>query len=100
MKKRKLNSHIVNYIDSMFSTGSKSSSNQYSFHGGSVGKESACNTGDPGLIPGWERCPGEGNGNLFQHSCLENLMDRGSWLSYNPWDHKEFDTTEWLTLSL
>ena len=32
------------------------------FLGGSDGKESACNAGDPGLIPGWRRCPGEGNG--------------------------------------
>ena len=94
MKKTKLNSHFVNYIDSMFSTGSKSSSNQYSFHGGSVGKESACNAGDPGSIPGWERYPEEGNGNPLQYSCLVNPMDRGTWLSYNPWDHKDFNTTE------
>ena len=31
-----------------------------------------------GLIPGWERSPGEGNGNPFQYSCLENPMDRGA----------------------
>ena len=42
----------------------------------SVGKESACNAGDPGSIPGWGRSPGEGNGNPFQCSCLENPMDR------------------------
>ena len=36
------------------------------FPAGSVGKESACNAGDPGLIPGWERSPGEGNGNPLQ----------------------------------
>ena len=40
-------------------------------------KESACNTGDPDLIPGLRRSPGEGNGNLFQYSYLENPMDRG-----------------------
>ena len=34
---------------------------------------------DTGLTPGWGRSPGEGNGNLLQYSCLENLMDRGSW---------------------
>ena len=45
----------------------------------SVGKESACNAGDPGLILGWGRSPGEGNGNPLQYSCLENPMDRGSW---------------------
>ena len=43
------------------------------------GKESACNAGDPGLIPWWERGPGEGNGNPLQYSCLENPMDRGAW---------------------
>ena len=45
----------------------------------SDGKESACNSGDPGLIPGLERSPGEGNGNPLQYSCLENPMDRGAW---------------------
>ena len=49
------------------------------FPGGSGGKESACNSGDLSLIPGLERSPGEGKGNLFQHSCLENPMDRGAW---------------------
>ena len=43
----------------------------------SVGKESACNAGDPGFIPGLGRSPGEGNGNPLQYSCLENPMDRG-----------------------
>ena len=45
----------------------------------SVGKESACNAGDPGLIPGLGRSPGEGNGNPFQYSCLGNPIDRGAW---------------------
>ena len=45
----------------------------------SVGKESACRGGDPGSIPGSERSPGEGNGNLLQDSCLEDPMDRGVW---------------------
>ena len=40
--------------------------------------ESACNTGDLGLIPGLRRSPGEGNGNPLQYSCLENPMDRGA----------------------
>ena len=44
-----------------------------------VGKESAYGAGDPGLIPGWERSPGEGNGNPLQYSCLGNPMDRGAW---------------------
>ena len=46
------------------------------FPGGSDCKESACNVGDPGLIPGLGRSPGEENGNLLQYSCLENSMGR------------------------
>ena len=46
------------------------------FPGGSDGKEYACNVGDPGLIPGSGRSPGEGNGNPLLYSCLENPMDR------------------------
>ena len=52
------------------------------FPGGSVVKEYACNAGDAGdigLIPGSETSPGEGHGNPFQYSCLENPMDRGAW---------------------
>ena len=45
----------------------------------SVSKESACDAGDLGLIPGLGRSPGEGNGNPLQYSCLENPMDRGAW---------------------
>ena len=48
------------------------------FPGGSDGKASACNAGDPGPIPGSGRSPGEGNGNPLQHSCLENRMDGGT----------------------
>jgi len=51
----------------------------YGFLGGSDGKASACNAGDPGSIPGLGGSPGEGNGNPLQHSCLENPMDRGAW---------------------
>ena len=50
-----------------------------SFDGGSDSKESACNVGDLGLIPGLGRSPGEGNGNPLQYSCLENPMDGGAW---------------------
>ena len=49
------------------------------FPGGSDSKESACNVGDLGLIPGSGRFPGEGNDNPLQYSCLENSMDRGAW---------------------
>ena len=59
--------------------------------GGSDGKESACNAGDLGSIPGLRRSPGEENGNPLQNSCLENPMDRGAW------GHKQSGTTERLT---
>ena len=49
------------------------------FPGGSDGKESAYNAGDPGSVPGLGRSPGEGNGYLLQYSCLENPMNRGVW---------------------
>ena len=49
------------------------------FPGGSDGKESARNAGDPGSIPGSGRSPGEGNGNPLQYPCLENPMDGGAW---------------------
>ena len=58
---------------------------QWGFPGGSDGKESACNAGDPGLILGLGNSPGEGNGNPLQYSYLENPMDRG----YSEWDRKE-----------
>ena len=57
-------------------------------------KESACNAGDTGLIPGSGRSPGEENGNSCQYSCLANSMDRGSWQAYSSWGHKESNTTE------
>ena len=50
------------------------------FPGDSDSKESVCNSGDPGLIHGLGRAPGEGNGNLLQYSYLEKpIMDRGAW---------------------
>ena len=49
------------------------------FSGGSENKESACNVGDLGSIPGLGRFPGEGNGNSFQYSCLGNPMERRAW---------------------
>ena len=54
--------------------------------------ESACNAGDPGLIPELGRSPGEGNGNLLQYSYLENY-------TYRLWGHKESHTAERLILS-
>ena len=49
------------------------------FPAGSAGKESACNAGDLGSIPGLGRSPEEGNSYAFQYSGLENPMDRGAW---------------------
>ena len=49
------------------------------FPGGSVVKNPPAIAGDQGSIPGSGRSPGEGNGNLFQYSCLGNAMDRGAW---------------------
>ena len=66
--------------------------------GGSVGKESACNVGELGLISGSRRSPGEGNGYPLQHSCLEDPMDRRAWWPQSM-RYKESDPTEWLPLS-
>ena len=55
---------------------------------GSAGKESTCNAGDLGSIPGLERSPGEGKGYPLQYSGLENSMD------YSPWGRKQSDTTD------
>ena len=51
---------------------------QEDFPAGSDAKESACNAGDLGSIPGLRRSSGEGNGNPVQYSCLENSTDRGA----------------------
>ena len=67
---------------------------------GSDSKESACNAGDSGSIPGSGRSPGEGNSYLLQFSCLENSMNRGAWRAKSPWGPKESDTVEQITLSI
>ena len=64
------------------------------FPGGSDGKESACNVGDLGSIPGSEISPGEGHGNPVQYSCLENQHRQRSLAGYRPWGRKELDVTE------
>ena len=65
------------------------------FPGGSAGKESACNVGDLGSIPGLGRSPGEGKGYLLQYSGLENPMD-----CIVHWGCKELDMTERLSLHI
>ena len=66
----------------------------WGFSGGSAGKESICNAGDPGSIPGWGRSPGEGISSPLQYSCLENPHGQRSLAGYSPWVCKESDTTE------
>ena len=63
------------------SSGHRTGKGQFSFQSqsGSDGKVSACNAGDPGLIPGLGRSPREGNSNPLQDSCLENPTDGGAW---------------------
>ena len=76
---------------------SKTETHQFSllFHR----KESTCNAGDLGFIPGSERSPGEGNGNPLQDSCLKNPHGQRSLAGYSPRGSKELDMTEWLTLA-
>ena len=64
------------------------------FPGSPGSKESTCNEGDLGSIPGLGRSPGEGNGNPLQHPCLENPHGQRSLVGDSPWGHKELDTTE------
>ena len=64
------------------------------FPGDTSGKESTCNTGDTGLIPGSGRSPGGGHGNPLQYSCLENSMDRGARWATVQRAAKESDMTE------
>ena len=64
------------------------------FCGGSDSKESACNAGDPGLISGLIRSSGEGTGYLIQYSLPGEFHGLKILVGYNPWGHKERDTTE------
>ena len=67
------------------------------FPSGSDGKQSACNVGYLGLIPGLGRSPGGGHGNPLQYSCLENPHGLRSLAGYSPWGCKESDMTELLS---
>ena len=60
------------------------------FPGGSDDKVSACNVGDPGLIPVLGRSSGVGNGNQLQYSCLENPIDRVAWWATVHGDAKSY----------
>ena len=68
--------------------------------GGSDGKESSCNTGDPGSFLGQERSPGEGNGYQLQYSCMENSKARVASQLLGSIGWQELNKTECLTLSL
>ena len=67
------------------------------FSGGSDNKESACNVGDLGSIPGLGRFLGGGHGNSLQYSCLENPHGQRNLSGYSPWSCKESDMTEHLS---
>ena len=67
---------------------------KHTFPGGSDGKLSAYNAGDPGSIPGLGRSPGEGNGNPFQYSCPGESHGRRSLVGYSPWGCEQLDMTE------
>ena len=69
----------------------------WGFPGSSDNKESACNAGDPGSIPGSGRSPGEGNGCTLQSVFLPGER---SLSGYSPWGGKDLEMTEQLTLSL
>ena len=70
----------------------------FSYHGGSDVKDSACNAGDLGLIPGLGRFPGGRHSNPLQYSCLENPRGQRSLVSYSPRVCKESDMTERLSM--
>ena len=66
------------------------------FPGRPDNKESACNAGDLGLIPGLGKSPGGGHGNPLQYSCLENPCGQRSLVGYSPCGHKESEMTDQL----
>ena len=67
------------------------------FSGDSDGKESTCNVGDRGSIPGLGRSPGEEHGNPLQYFCLEDLHGQRKLAGYNPWSRKELGMAEQLS---
>ena len=68
-----------------------------SFFGGSDSKESTCNAGNLGSIPGLGGSPGGGNGNPLWYSCLESPHGQRDLVGYSPCGHKKLDTTERLS---
>ena len=70
------------------------------FPGGSDGKESTCNGGDAGSIPGLGRSSGGGHGNPLQYSCLQNPHGQRSLVGYSPWGRKGLDMIEQLSIHI
>ena len=68
------------------------------FPGGTVVKSPPANAGDAGSIPGSARSSGDGNGNLLRYSCLGSPMEQRSLAGYSPWEGKELDTPEQLSM--
>ena len=71
----------------------------HSFSGDSVGKESTCNTGDLGSMPGLGKSPGGGHGNPLQHSCLENPHEQRRLAGCSPWGCTELNTTKQVSIA-
>ena len=69
------------------------------FPGISDSKESVCNVGDLGLVPGLGGSPEEGYSNPLQFSCLKNQWTEYILVSYSPWSHKDVDMMAWLSIS-
>ena len=82
-------SHLIKMVLALLTMG---------FTGGSVGKESACNVRNLGLITGLGTPPGGGHGNPLQYSCLENSNGERSLVGCGPWGCKESDTTGRLSI--
>ena len=88
----------VGHVAYILSSLSKRSSLYLSvFPGGSDGKESACNAGDLGSIPGSGRSPGGGHDNPLQYSILENPRGQRSLAGHSSWGRKQSDICDWVT---
>ena len=95
MKKRKKSSAVTAFL-TLLKVGNNwpLGNTLVSFPGGSMVKNLPANTGDPGLIPGSGRSPGEEKGNPRQYSCRGNLMDGRAWQATVHGVEKESDVTE------
>ena len=91
------NSFLLHKPSSLWDFAMAALANWLGFPGNSESKESACNVGDVGSIPGLGRSPGRGHGNLLQYSCLENPHGQRIRVGCSPWGHKESDTIEQLS---